>query len=195
MAKKTKTKKEETEVVAKNLGNLSPAKGSNKNKKRLGRGIGSGLGKTSGKGHKGQKARKGGGIRPGFEGGQMPLYLRLPKRGFTSIFKQKFNIVNLDSLDNFAAGSKVNADTLKAAGLIRDKRLPVKLLGRGELKNKLDISVHKVSDGAKAAVEKSGSSLEVLGYVKRGDPAREKLMKGKKIKLHGKNRKMAAKAK
>ncbi len=194
MAKKIKAKKEEA-AEAKNLGNLSPAKGSNRPKKRLGRGIGSGLGKTSGKGHKGQKARKGGGVRPGFEGGQMPLYMRLPKRGFTSIFKQEFNIINLDTLDSFAAGSKVNADTLKAAGLIRDKRLPIKLLGRGELANKVDISVHKASEGAKASVEKAGGTLEILGYARRGDAARAKLMKGKKIKLHGKNRKMAAKAK
>jgi len=193
MATKKTDKKENNEP--KNLGNLSPAKGSNKSRKRLGRGIGSGLGKTSGKGHKGQKARKGGGIRPGFEGGQMPLYMRLPKRGFTSIFKQQFNIVNIDTLENFPAGTKVDAAALKSAGLIRDTKLPIKLLGRGELANKLDIVVHKASEGAKAAVEKAGGTLEVLGYAKRGDAARAKLMKGKKIKLHGKNRKMQAKQK
>lgn len=145
-----------------NLGNLSPAAGSHRTKKRLGRGIGSGLGKTAGKGHKGQRARKSGNVRPGFEGGQMKLYMRLPKRGFTNLFRTEYNVVNLDNLKSFADGAKIDLKALEAAGLVRVAGLPVKLLGRGELTKKIEISVHKASDGAKAAVEKAGGTLRII---------------------------------
>jgi large subunit ribosomal protein L15 len=143
-----------------NLGNLSPAPGSHRTRKRLGRGIGSGLGKTAGRGHKGQRARKSGNVRPGFEGGQMKLYMRLPKRGFTNVFRKEFNVVNLDQIDsNFAAGAKVDAKALADAGLLRWPGYPVKLLGRGSLSKKLDLHVDQASASAQAAVEKAGGSL------------------------------------
>ncbi|NRA64433.1 MAG: 50S ribosomal protein L15 [Pseudobacteriovorax sp.] len=146
----------------KSLGNLTPAKGSNKNKKRLGRGPGSGLGKTAGKGHKGQKARKGGKVAPGFEGGQMPLYRRLPKRGFKNPFRVEFNAVNLDTLNRFEAGSTITPETLEQAGLIRKPGKPIKLLGRGSLEKSMTISLHKFSASAKAAVEKAGGKAEEI---------------------------------
>ncbi len=118
----------------KNLGNLSPAKGSNRPKKRVGRGIGSGKGKTSGKGHKGQKARTGGGVAPGFEGGQMPIYRRLPKRGFKNPFRTDYNVVNVESLEKiFEAGATVDVAGLKEKGLLRYPNKPVKLLARGTI--------------------------------------------------------------
>ena len=146
----------------KTLGNLSPAKGSNHKKKRLGRGPGSGLGKTSGKGHKGQKARKGGKVRPGFEGGQMPLYRRLPKRGFKNPFRVEYNPINLDMLNRFEAGTKVTPELLKEAGLLAKPANPVKLLGRGVLEKPMVIAVHKTSASAKAAVEKLGGQVEEI---------------------------------
>jgi len=146
----------------KTLANLKPAKGSNKAKKRLGRGPGSGLGKTSGKGHKGQRARKGGGIRPGFEGGQMPLYRRLPKRGFSNPFTIHYNEINLEKLAKFSSDAVVTPEELKKAGLLGKLDLPIKLLGRGELKQKLTIHVHKASAAAKAAVEQAGGKLELI---------------------------------
>lgn len=146
----------------KNLGNLSPSKGSNVQKKRLGRGIGSGLGKTAGKGHKGQTARKGGGIAPGFEGGQMPLYRRLPKRGFKNHFRVEFNAVNLDALEKFDGSAEVTPELLAGAGLLKIKGAPVKLLGRGTLSKPLKISVHKVSGSAQAAVESAGGQISLI---------------------------------
>ncbi|MGE0171543.1 MAG: 50S ribosomal protein L15 [Oligoflexales bacterium] len=146
----------------KRLHNLKPGKGRVKDKKRLGRGPGSGLGKTAGKGHKGQLARKGGKVAPGFEGGQMPLYRRLPKRGFTNIFGQKFNPINLDTLNRFENGTKVTPELLKQAGLLRIADAPIKLLGRGALEKKLNIQVHKASKSAKDAVAKSGGTLEEI---------------------------------
>jgi len=146
----------------KTLGNLSPAAGSHRTRKRLGRGIGSGLGKTSGRGHKGQRARKSGNVRPGFEGGQMKLYMRLPKRGFHNNFRKEYNEVNLDTLSKlFAAGAKVDVKTLTEAGLIRWARLPVKLLGRGTLDKKLDVVVQKASLAARTAIEKAGGKLTI----------------------------------
>ena len=147
----------------KTLGNLSPNPGSHRTRKRLGRGIGSGLGKTAGRGHKGQRARKSGNVRPGFEGGQMKLYMRLPKRGFNNMFRTEFSVINIDQLDKlFAAGAKVDAKALKEVGLVKDSTVPVKLLGRGALKHKLDIAVHKASATAKAAVEKAGGTLKIV---------------------------------
>lgn len=168
-------KKENKEM--KTLGNLSPAKGSNRPKKRLGRGIGSGLGKTAGKGHKGQKARKGGGVRPGFEGGQMPMYMRLPKRGFIKPFRTQWNEVNLDQLNHFEAGSPITPDSLAARGLLRYRGGPIKLLGRGTLDKTLEITVHKASASAKAAVEKAGGKLEELGLPTPQPIKREKKKK------------------
>ncbi len=173
MAETTKKKAEATTKAPKatkpadkaagpvNLGNLSPAPGSHRTRKRLGRGIGSGLGKTAGRGHKGQRARKSGNVRPGFEGGQMKLYMRLPKRGFTNNFRKEFNEINLDTLAAFT-GSKVDVKTLTEAGLLRYPTRPVKLLGRGKLDKKLDVTVHGASAAAKAAVEKAGGSLKLI---------------------------------
>ena len=148
--------------MLKNLGNLSPAKGSNRAKKRLGRGPGSGHGKTAGKGHKGQHARKSGNPRAGFEGGQMPLYRRLPKRGFTNPFRVTYNVVNVGDLNQFAAGATVNAETLNKAGLLRDPSLPVKLLAKGKLEKAVKVSVNKASVSAVEAVKKLGGSVEEI---------------------------------
>ena len=146
----------------KSLANLTPAKGSNKNKKRLGRGAGSGLGKTAGKGHKGQKARKGGKVPAGFEGGQMPLYRRLPKRGFKNPFRVEYNAINLDSLNKFDAGSTITPEVLEKAGMIKKPGRPIKLLARGELDRSLTISLHKFSASARSAVEKAGGKVEEI---------------------------------
>ena len=146
------------------LNNLGAPKGANRDKKRRGRGPGSGQGKTGGRGHKGQKARSGGGIPPWFEGGQMPLNRRLPKRGFTNIFKKTFQLVNLDELDAaFEAGAKVDAEALAKAGLVKHLDRPVKLLGRGKVEKSLQIEVTKASQAAVAAVEAAGGSVTVTG--------------------------------
>lgn len=144
------------------LATLSPNPGSHRTRKRLGRGIGSGLGKTAGKGHKGQRARKSGNVRPGFEGGQVKLYMRLGKRGFTNVFRKEFNEVNIEALAQFAPGTKVDGKLMAEYGLLRWPRLPVKLLGRGEVKVKLDVAVNKASASAKAAVEKAGGTLTIV---------------------------------
>ncbi len=143
------------------LHTLSPLPGSKKKTKRVGRGEGSGWGKTAGRGHKGQKARSGGGVHPGFEGGQMPLQRRLPKRGFHNIFKKTYALVNLGSLKTFAAGSVVDAQALVAAGLIRSDGLPVKLLAKGTLDRALTIKVQAASEKAAALVREVGGTLEI----------------------------------
>ena len=144
--------------------NLKPADGSRKSSKRLGRGIGSGLGKTSGKGHKGQWARSGGGVRPGFEGGQMPLTRRLPKRGFNNHFRKVYAIVNLSQLANFEAGSVVDMDILYGEGLIKEVKNAVglKVLGTGELNIALTVKASKFSATAKEAIEKAGGTAEEI---------------------------------
>ena len=147
------------------LEDLKPAPGSTKKRKRIGRGPGSGHGKTSGKGHKGQKARAGGGVRPGFEGGQMPLYRRLPKRGFLPYGgKTEFAIVNVGELaTRFAAGSVVDPETLVTSGLIRkSSRGAVKVLGDGDVTHALTVRVHKVSEAAKQKLEAAGGRVESL---------------------------------
>ena len=147
------------------LEDLKPAPGSTKKRKRVGRGPGSGHGKTSGKGHKGQKARSGGGVRPGFEGGQMPLYRRLPKRGFLPYGgKTEFAIVNVRDLSaRFAAGSVVDPETLVSSGLIRKSgRGAVKILGDGAVAHALTVRVHKVSGAAKQKLEAAGGRVEAL---------------------------------
>ena len=143
---------------------LQPAEGSRKSVKRLGRGIGSGLGKTSGKGHKGQWARSGGGVRPGFEGGQMPLTRRLPKRGFNNHFKKIYAIVNVNVLNNFEAGAVVDFETLYCEGLIKEVKnaIGLKVLGTGELKVALTVKANKFSAQAKEAIEKAGGTVELV---------------------------------
>lgn len=146
------------------LNNLGAPKGANRDKKRRGRGPGSGQGKTGGRGHKGQKARSGGGIPPWFEGGQMPLNRRLPKRGFRNIFKKSYQLVNLDELDaRFDAGAKVDCEALAKAGLVKSLDKPVKLLARGKVEKSLQIEVAKASKAAVAAVEAAGGSVTVTG--------------------------------
>ncbi len=143
-----------------NLHSLKPRPGSTHRTKRLGCGESSGHGKTSGKGHKGQKARSGGSIRLGFEGGQMPLIRRMPKRGFNNAnFKTRFAVVNLDTLNAFDAGATVDEQTLLSAGVIRRPYDAIKILGSGELTKKLTIVAHKASESAKAAIEKAGGTL------------------------------------
>jgi len=145
-----------------NLHSLKPRPGSKHRVKRLGCGESSGHGKTSGKGHKGQKARSGGSIRLGFEGGQMPLIRRIPKRGFNNAeFKTRFAVVNLDALNAFDNGSIVNEQALLASGIIRRPYDAVKILGSGELKRKLTITVNKVSKVAKTAIETAGGSISL----------------------------------
>jgi large subunit ribosomal protein L15 len=146
------------------LNNIGVPKGANRDKKRRGRGPGSGTGKTGGRGHKGQKARSGGGIPPWFEGGQMPLNRRLPKRGFTNIFKKSYQLVNVDELEaRFEAGTSLTADSLLEAGLIKYADRPVKLLGRGKLEKSFTIEVTKASKTAVAAVEAAGGKVTVTG--------------------------------
>lgn len=146
------------------LNNIGAPKGANRDKKRRGRGPGSGQGKTGGRGHKGQKARSGGGIPAWFEGGQMPLNRRLPKRGFTNIFKKSFQLVNLEDLDAcFDAATKVDAETLAMAGLVKYPDRPVKLLGRGTVEKSFQIEVSKASKSAVAAVEAAGGTVTVTG--------------------------------
>jgi large subunit ribosomal protein L15 len=141
------------------LNTIKPGRGATKNRKRRGRGPASGQGKTGGRGHKGQKARSGPGIGVYFEGGQMPLNRRLPKRGFTNIFKKVFQLVNLDDLGRFEAGSKVDALTLAESGVIKHPERPVKLLGRGKIEHALQIEVNQASQAAVKAVEAVGGSV------------------------------------
>ena len=146
------------------LGELSPAIGSTTSRKRLGRGIGSGLGKTSGKGHKGQWARSGGGVRPGFEGGQMPLIRRIPKRGFNNHFKKVYSIVNLSVLEGFEANSVVDMDALNEKGLIKVVKgcVGLKVLGNRTLTKALTVKAAGFSASAKEAIEKAGGKAEQI---------------------------------
>ena len=141
---------------------LSPAEGARTSKKRLGRGIGSGLGKTSGKGHKGQWARRGGGVRQGFEGGQMPLTRRVPKRGFNNHFKVVYTVVNIDKLALFEAGAVVDYDALVANGLVKvvKNAAGLKVLGKGKLDVALTVKASKFSEAAKKAIEAAGGTAE-----------------------------------
>ncbi len=143
---------------------ISPAEGARTAKRRLGRGIGSGLGKTSGKGHKGQWARSGGGVRPGFEGGQMPLIRRVPKRGFNNHFRKVYSIVNLSVLENFEAGSVVDIETLNEKGLIKlvKDSLGLKVLGNGTVSKALTVKAKSFSAAAKEAIEKAGGTAEQI---------------------------------
>ena len=145
------------------LHELSPAAGSKKEVKRIGRGAGSGQGKTAGKGHKGQKARAGRGMRPGFEGGQMPLQRRVPKRGFVNIFGKELSIVNVSALDQaFEDGAVVDIDALIAKGLVKKVLDGVKILGNGEISKKLTVQVNAYSQAAKQKIEAAGGKAEVI---------------------------------
>ena len=144
------------------LFNLSPAAGSTKVNKRKGRGAGSGNGKTGGRGHKGQKARSGGGVRIGFEGGQMPLARRLPKRGFNNIFAKRLNAVNVSALNAFEDGATVNLQSLLDAGILSDCKYGVKILGNGELSKKLTVQATAFSASAKEKIEAAGGKAEVI---------------------------------
>ncbi len=144
------------------LHELSPAPGSVREVKRIGRGHGSGQGKTAGKGHKGQKARAGRGMRPGFEGGQMPLQRRIPKRGFVNIFATNYAIINIAALNKFEDGAVVDTQALKDMGLVKDAKDGVKVLGNGELTKKLTVQVAAYSESAKAKIEAAGGKAEVI---------------------------------
>jgi len=145
------------------LSNLKPAIGSTKNRKRLGRGPGSGQGKTAGKGHKGQNARSGGGVKAGFEGGQMPLQRRLPKRGFTSLNKKVYALVNLRDLqDNFETGSVIDLEALGMAGLINKVYDGVKILGDGDIEKAITVKAHKFSKTAEQKIVAAGGTVEVI---------------------------------
>lgn len=141
---------------------LSPGKDSRKSRKRIGRGTGSGHGKTSCRGHKGQKSRSGGGVRPGFEGGQMPLQRRLPKRGFTNIFKKQYTLININNLNRFEPETILDMEALKKAGFLKSVKDGVKLLGDGEISHALVIKVHKVSKTAREKIEAAGGKVEIL---------------------------------
>lgn len=144
------------------LHELSPAPGSVRESKRIGRGHGSGQGKTAGKGHKGQKARAGRGIRPGFEGGQMPLQRRVPKRGFNNIFAEEIATINVSSLNNFDEGTVIDLDAMKNAGLVRKNSGSVKVLGNGELSKKVTVKAAAFSESAKSKIEAAGGKTEVI---------------------------------
>ena len=145
------------------LSNLRPAEGSKHSDDfRRGRGHGSGNGKTAGKGHKGQKARSGGGVRPGFEGGQMPLYRRLPKRGFTCRNSKEIVGINVSALERFEDGAVVSVETLIESGIVKNPRDGVKILGNGELSKKLTVQAHAFTEGAKAKIEAAGGTAEVI---------------------------------
>jgi large subunit ribosomal protein L15 len=144
------------------LHDLAPEKGSKSSRKRVGRGVGSGHGKTSGRGSKGQNSRSGGGVRPGYEGGQMPLQRRLPKRGFTNIFKSEFHIVNLRDLNRFESGAVIDVQILIAAGIVKNSRKPVKLLGQGDIDKVLQVKFNAVSESARSKIEGAGGKVEVI---------------------------------
>ena len=142
------------------LHDLAPAPGSRKNRKKVGRGPGSGMGKTSTRGHKGLKARSGGSVRPGFEGGQMPIYRRLPKRGFFNIFKTNNAVLNIKNLDRFEAGATIDMDALREAGMVKGRVDGVKLLGQGETTKKFFLKNILVSKTAKEKIESAGGTIE-----------------------------------
>jgi large subunit ribosomal protein L15 len=144
------------------LNTLRPALGSTKNRKRIGRGIGSGHGKTATKGHKGQKARSGGSIKPGFEGGQMPLQRRLPKRGFRPLDRNEFVLINLHQLDVFESGSCVDRDAMDAKGLLKKSNLPVKVLANGDISKALTVKADKFSKSAIEKIQAAGGTVEEI---------------------------------
>jgi len=144
------------------INTLKPARGANRKNKRVGRGIGSGHSKTSTRGYKGQLSRSGTRMRPGFEGGQMPLHRRLPKRGFNNIFRKEYLAINLEKLAGFEAGAKVDPEILKSRGLIKNLRDGLKILGVGELQHALHVRAHKFSKSAVEKIQKAGGTVEVI---------------------------------
>ena len=144
------------------INELSPAEGSRKKRKRVGRGPGSGHGKTCCRGHKGQRSRSGGGVRPGFEGGQMPLHRRLPKRGFNNIFRKEYNILNVEDLNQFEPNAFLDVEAFKQAGLIKKIMDGIKLLGTGEITRPVVVRIQKVSKTAKEKIEASGGKVELI---------------------------------
>lgn len=144
------------------LHELKPAEGSRKERNRVGRGIGSGNGKTAGKGHKGQNARSGGGVRLGFEGGQTPLFRRLPKRGFTNINRKEYAVVNLDTLNRFEDGAEITPELLIETGVVSNEKSGIKILAKGNIERKLTVKAHKFSSAAKEAIEAAGGKTEVI---------------------------------
>jgi large subunit ribosomal protein L15 len=148
--------------MALTLNTLAPAKGANRKNKRVGRGIGSGHGKTAARGYKGQKSRSGTSIRPGFEGGQMPLHRRLPKRGFNNVFRKEYTVVNLDTLSQFEPGASVAPETLLEKGIVKKLRDGIKILGNGELKHAVNVRAHKFSKGAAEKIQNAGGTIEVI---------------------------------
>lgn len=144
-----------------NLHSLENSKGARKSRKRLGRGESSGTGKTSGRGTKGQGARSGSGYDPTFEGGQMPLYRRIPKYGFRNVNRKEYNPVNVEQLNLFSDGEEINPETLRAKGLVKGRSKLVKILGNGELERKLDVTAHAFSAGAKKKIEDAGGTVKI----------------------------------
>ncbi|GAA0116391.1 50S ribosomal protein L15 [Clostridium senegalense] len=144
------------------LHELRPAAGAKKSAKRVGRGAGSGLGKTAGKGQNGQNSRSGGGVRPGFEGGQMPLYRRLPKRGFTNIFAKEYACINVERLNIFENGTEVTPEVLMEKGIVKKLYDGVKILGNGNLEKSLTVKAQKISKGAVEKIEAAGGKVEVI---------------------------------
>jgi large subunit ribosomal protein L15 len=143
------------------LNDLAPAPGARKSRKRIGRGVGSGWGKTAGRGSKGQNSRSGGGVRPGYEGGQMPIHRRLPKRGFTNVFKKIYAVINIRDLAKMESGSVVDEAVLVRAGLVKGRRDGVKLLGQGEIDIPLTVKIDLVSRSARQKIESAGGTVEV----------------------------------
>jgi large subunit ribosomal protein L15 len=160
-----------------NLSNIRAPRRASENRKRVGRGMGSGMGKTSTRGHKGQRSRSGSRLLRGFEGGQMPLHRRLPKRGFTNIFRQEYSIVNLEKLAALGE-TTINPDVLRKAGVISTKR-PVKILGDGELKSALSIRAHRFSKSAQEKITKAGGKFEVIAETKSKPEAKKQETKAK----------------
>ena len=144
------------------LHELRPAEGAKKSPKRIGRGAGSGWGKTAGKGQKGQNSRSGGGVRPGFEGGQMPLYRRLPKRGFTNIFAKEYTCINVDRLNVFEDGTEVTPELLREMGMAKRVNDGIKILGNGNIEKKLTVKANKISKAAAEKIEAAGGKVEVI---------------------------------
>ncbi|MFD2615196.1 50S ribosomal protein L15 [Paenibacillus gansuensis] len=144
------------------LHELQPAPGSRQPRKRIGRGIGSGTGKTAARGHKGQNARSGGGVRPGFEGGQNPLYRRLPKRGFTNISRKEYAVVNIEDLNSFAAGTEVTPELLMESGIVKNPKSGIKILGNGEVTVQLTVKANKFSQSAVDKIQAAGGKTEVI---------------------------------
>ncbi len=155
-----------------NLSNLRAPKKANENKKRVGRGMGSGMGKTSTRGHKGQRSRSGSRSMRGFEGGQMPLHRRLPKRGFTNIFRVEYEVVNLGRLESLSE-AEITPESLRKAGIVSSKNTLVKVLGQGELSKALTVHAHKFSKSAQEKIEKAGGKISILSSIAQAKEAKE----------------------